>query len=266
MAPLPAFEGRYAVAMPPLLLASVAISLWSVAAVSLREDASSPLEWVVVEYGLTFVLPAVLIYGAYWLAKSEFTTDELWRTLGWTIGGVAVLAVVAGFVLLHRRVEGGAMVEPVFLVAVLSLLGGVVGFATAVAQLHVGTVPSPERGGASGSGRHRSGDPDRSAADGGEVPYAEVDGPELFRSRTHEQSLSRQWATIRAVASCGDCSLDELARTLAFDPRNSFSSDPSIVAIHLYHHYLPATAESGLLEFDRSSKHVRYAGPETLAC
>lgn len=262
MASLPAFEERYPVALPPLLLASVAVSLWSVATVSLQEDGSATLEWVVVEYGLTFVLPALLIFGAYWLATNEFTTDELWRTLAWTIGGVVVLTVVAGFVTIHRHVEGGAMVEPVFLVAVLSLVGAVVGFATAVTQLHV--VPSPEPGGAGGAGRTRSGSSDRSAVAEGEVPHAEVDGPELFRSRAREQSLSRQWATIRAVASCGDCSIDELATTLALDPRNSFSSDSSIVEIHLYHHYLPATAESGLLEFDRSSKLVRYTGPATL--
>lgn len=283
----PTRGGPFPARLPALLLASLAVSLGGVAGLGLVADAYSPPVWMLVEHGLTLLLPATLVYGAYWLATGEFTADELWRTLWWTVGGVVLLAVVAAFVLLHRRFEGAALVEPVFLVALLSLTGGVVGFAAAVAQLHATRMMEPPESApesesadssvesepaddssadselAEGSQRSRS-EADGSCDAGPEAHSdRDVGGPEFLRSRTREQSLTRQWTLLEAVASHDECSIDELASTLARDPRNSFANDPERVRIRLYHHYVPSVAETGLVEFDPASERVRYEGPET---
>ncbi|USZ67069.1 hypothetical protein NGM10_10035 [Halorussus salilacus] len=265
-------EERHSVEIPTLLLASLALALGAVAGLRLMTDAYSPPVWMLVEYGLTLALPATLMYGAYWLATEDFTTEELWRTLWWTVGGIVSLTSIAGFVLLHKHFEGTAIVEPIFLVAVLSLIGGVGGFATAVAQLHTTRVvdSSLESESADSAGTTEPADSSRSRKSDRERPAGrsrsddDFGGPELLRSRTSERSLTRQWATLEAVAACGDCSLDELATMLAQDPRNSFPSDPERTTLQLYHRYLPALAETGLIEFDTATKFVRYAGPATL--
>lgn len=259
---------RYRIKLPIALLAVLTLSLGSVTAISLVADAYSPPVWMLVEYGLTLLLSAVLMYGAYWLATGEFTTDELWRTLWWTVGGIVTLAVIAGFVLVHRHFEGTSIVEPIFLVALLSLLGGVVGFATAVAQLHTVRViePSLEAEHGDGSAIRLSRTQGRSEYTDAGVQHADTDyGPEIFRSRAQEQSLTRRWATLKAVAACGDCSLDELATMLARDPRNSFTSDPERTKLLLHHQYLPSIARTGLIEFDDTTNLVRYTGPATLS-
>ncbi|WP_162224337.1 DUF7344 domain-containing protein [Halorussus amylolyticus] len=167
--------------------------------------------------------------------------------------------------MLHRRFEGAGLVEPVFLVAVLSMVGGVVGFATAVTQLHGTRVAAESSVESDRDDDSRSSESEATDDIDARTGSADVAGPELLRDRAEEQSLTRQWATVEAVAECGDCSLDELATMLARDPRNSFVADCDHVKIHLYHHFLPALSDTGLIEFDRATKLVRYTGPETLA-
>lgn len=259
--------GNRRVSLPALALASFALVVGSVAAIRLAADAYSPPMWMAVEYGLTFLLPTVLIYGAYWLATGEFTPEELWRTVWWTVGGVVTLAVVAGLILLHRHFEGGKLIEPIFLVAVLSLIGGVVGFATAVTHLHETRVVESSLGSTRTDDRVQSNShsrvwPEDDAATSSHS--AGTPGPEIFQPRSREDSLDRQWMTLEAVAACGDCSIEELATMLAQNPSNSFSNDPERVAIELYHRYLPMVAESGLIQFDSTTRFVTYTGPETL--
>lgn len=261
---------RESLTHPSLLLAAVALALGAVAAVRLLADTYSPPVWMAVEYGLTFVLPAILMYGAYWLATSDFDAEELWQTLWWTVGGVVALTVVSGFVLSHRYFEGGELVEPVFTVAVLALVGGVGGFGTAVTQFHDARVldqridpgPSNRAPVERRSHGHATAEATRKALTDRDADAAAAG---LFQSRSEEQSLSRQWRTLEAVAECGDCTLEEVATALARDPRNSFGGDPEAVALLLYHVYLPAVAETGLVAFDAGSRLVVYRGPETLA-
>ncbi|WP_210425020.1 ATP-binding protein [Halorussus halobius] len=72
----------------------------------------------VVGPAIAFLLDGLLalgvIYGGYWLFRTESSPENRRRIVGWSIGGSLVFLVVFGATFLVRTIEGRSLTEPAF--------------------------------------------------------------------------------------------------------------------------------------------------------
>jgi signal transduction histidine kinase len=84
---------------------------------------------------LVLVLAVGLLYGGYWLAASEFTTDQGWLVTVWLFAGVVAAVALTFWPIFYQRVVGVAVADPIFILLVSAGLGANAGVVAGVSQV-----------------------------------------------------------------------------------------------------------------------------------
>jgi hypothetical protein len=80
------------------------------------------------ELGLGIGVPAFIVYGGYRLVASDHQPSDQRRIAVWTVVGTYFAGLFGLLLVLHQRLEGGAIVEPGYFLLVLMASGALVGF------------------------------------------------------------------------------------------------------------------------------------------
>ncbi len=88
-----------------------------------------PFEQWWIELAAAAAMPAVLMYGGYWLATNDFDPGEVYTVAqGWFVGVVA-LSVVAGWAVMSAQTSEPVVVESLFHLVSVASAGAVLGLA-----------------------------------------------------------------------------------------------------------------------------------------
>lgn len=93
-------------------------------------------EWLFL-LGLLLVgaLSLGLIYGGYWVRRSEFTVENGWRVTIWTFAGLIAALALTFWPIFYQRIVGVRIEDPIFILLVSSGLGANAGVVAGVYQI-----------------------------------------------------------------------------------------------------------------------------------
>lgn len=249
-----------------------------------------PFEEWWIELAAAATMPAVLMYGGYWLATNDFDQGEVYTVAqGWFVGVVA-LSVVAGWAVMSARTSDPVVVESLFLLVSVASAGAVLGLAFG---LHTTRLTEQFAGVTSASAVEESGEesaaPMRDAGamqNGGETRNADAATEEADATRDAEatprvvdpidaadptpvESLlddrsitneRRRSAVVALVEHDEDpVTPSELAGALEskWNARNR-----ETIAAELHHVHLPKLDEVGVVEYDAETTSARLSDDE----
>lgn len=114
---------------PPLLVGGIGATLFVVAVVHhATEFAAIAGIGPIVALLLDLPPAAALVYGGYWLDRTELDDAHQWLVSRWSITGVVLVILVIGATFLIRFVEGRPVSEPLFPLLIAAEAGGLAGF------------------------------------------------------------------------------------------------------------------------------------------
>jgi|GEM_PF-4825662 len=244
--------------------------------------APEPFEQWWIELAAAAAMPAVLMYGGYWLATNDFDPGEVYTVAqGWFVGVVA-LSVVAVWAVMSARTSEPVVVESLFHLVSVASAGAVLGLAFG---LHTTRLTEQLGGGTSASAVEDSGeetaapmrdaeatrDDGRTMQDGEATPSVvepiDVDesaDPTPIESLLDDRSITneRRRSAVRALAERDEdtAAPAELAADLEseWDARNR-----ETVAAELHHIHLPKLNEAGVVEYDAEATTARLLDDES---
>lgn len=209
-----------------------------------------PLVWWRVEILGTIAVSAVVVVSGYWLSRSRYESDDLWRILGWSILGILVAVVIAGGIYVNQAVGQASIVDPEFLFEFLALVGAAFGIAFGVnrrARLKEGVEAVIE-----------TVDP----ADSEAVWFLldRLDADDLTATRQRWTALARLVGT-----TTWEVPIDAFAVQLSNEVNSCFPDDETDVNTLLHEEHFPSLRENELIEINEEAQTVRYVGPERIA-
>jgi len=170
--------------------------------------APEPFEQWWIELAAAAAMPAVLMYGGYWLATNDFDPGEVYTVAqGWFVGVVA-LSVVAVWAVMSARTSEPVVVESLFHLVSVASAGAVLGLAFG---LHTTRLTEQFPGVASASAADASGE---------ETAAPMQDADEQSPSSPASTS-SRQDAEARCASSPGSHARRDAAKQSSASPRSA---------------------------------------------
>ncbi len=221
-----------------------------------------PFEQWWIELAAAGAMPAVLMYGGYWLATNDFDQTEVYTVAqGWFVGVVA-LSVVAGWAVVAARPGERIVVESLFHLVSVASAGAVLGLAFG---LHTTRLTEQFGASAAASDVDTTGDDATSSARAAATPSAAASADaDATAERTGIESLlddrsiadDRRRRVVRALAerdavavSPGDIAADLESEWAA---RNR-----AAIAAELHHVHLPKLDDAGVVEYDAEATTAR---------
>jgi len=251
--------------------------------------APEPFERWWIELAAAAAMPAVLMYGGYWLATNDFDPGEVYTVAqGWFVGVVA-LSVVAGWAVMSARTSEPVVVESLFRLVSVASAGAVLGLAfglhTTRLTEQLGGVTSasaversdeetgaPTQDADSGMRDADSGMRDADAREAFEDADAtpsvadpiDVADPTPIESLLDDRSITdeRRRSAVRALAERDD---DTVAPAdLAADLESEWNArNRETIAAELHHVHLPKLNEAGVVEYDAEATTARLLDDES---
>jgi len=189
-----------------------------------------------------------VVISAYWLAASDYSTDDLWVILGWTVGGVIAGSLLTGGIYAHQTVEGGSVAEPMFLFELLALIGSGIGLGLGVTWLSM-------------SGRQV-----REVLDDTEPVESDAVLTLLSLLGGDTEPLQQRWVVLEYLVNNtqNEVPIDALAGILAEDRVPEYPSSQAAIQRLLRETHVPRLESDGLVEIREDIDTVRYVGPDSM--
>jgi len=251
--------------------------------------APEPFEQWWIELAAAAAMPAVLMYGGYWLATNDFEPGEVYTVAqGWFVGVVA-LSVVAGWAVMSAQTSEPVVVESLFHLVSVASAGAVLGLAfglhTTRLTEQIGGVTSASV--VEGSGQETAApmqDADTGMRDA-DAAVREADAREAFEDADATPSVAdpidaadptpiesllddrsitdeRRRGVVRSIAERDDAAVSptEIAADLEseWDARNR-----ETIAAELHHVHLPKLDDAGVVEYDAEATAARLLDDES---
>lgn len=259
--------------------------------------APEPFEQWWIELAAAAAMPAVLMYGGYWLATNDFDPGEVYTVAqGWFVGVVA-LSVVAGWAVMSAQTSEPVVVESLFHLVSVASAGAVLGLAfglhTTRLTEQIGGVTSASAVDDSGEepaasvqdadadatrdadavmqdadSATRNADTTRDADASASVvdpidAVAPVDRPRI-ESLLDDRSITdeRRRSVARSIAERDDAVVTPMELAVDFETEWSARSRETIAA-ELHHVHLPKLDEAGVIEYDAEATTARLLDDES---
>ena len=211
----------------------------------------NPFEQWWIELAAAGAMPAVLMYGGYWLATNDFDQTEVYTVAqGWFVGVVA-LSVVAGWAVVSARPGERIVVESLFHLVSVASAGAVLGLAFG---LHTTRLTEQFGASAAASGADTIGE---DAAVTRQDADATADQSPI-ESLLDDRSIAdeRRRCVVRALAERDAPAVGpaDLAADLEseWDARNH-----EVIVAELHHVHLPKLDDAGVVEYDAAATTAR---------
>lgn len=245
--------------------------------------APEPFEQWWIELAAAAAMPAVLMYGGYWLATNDFDPGEVYTVAqGWFVGVVA-LSVVAGWAVMSAQTSEPVVVESLFHLVSVASAGAVLGLAFG---LHTTRLTEQIGGVTSASAVDDSGE--ESAASVQDADSGMRDADAVMQDadasanvvdpidavapvdRTRIESLlddrsitdERRRSVARSIAERDDAAVSPTELAVDFETEWNARSRETIAA-ELHHVHLPKLDEAGVIEYDAEATTARLLDDES---